>query len=70
MRELTRTHSTLLINDETHTFSAGPGGSTGAWDLKPDLVTIRKSIAGGIPMGAYGLDAALAERVQAWMTST
>ena len=65
MRELTRTHSTLLINDETHTFSAGPGGATGAWDLKPDMVTIGKSIAGGIPMGAYGLDAALAERVQA-----
>ena len=27
VRELTRTYGTLLINDETHTFSAGPGGS-------------------------------------------
>jgi len=28
VRELTRAHGTLLINDETHTFSAGPGGWT------------------------------------------
>ena len=27
VRELTRRHGTLLINDETHTFSAGPGGA-------------------------------------------
>ena len=25
LRRLTRAHGTLLINDETHTFSAGPG---------------------------------------------
>jgi glutamate-1-semialdehyde 2,1-aminomutase len=65
VREVTGRHGTLLINDETHTFSAGPGGATGAWDLKPDMVTIGKSIAGGIPMGAYGLDAAVAERLHA-----
>ena len=52
VRELTRRHGTLLINDETHTFSAGPGGCTAAWGLEPDLVTIGKSIAGGIPAGA------------------
>jgi glutamate-1-semialdehyde aminotransferase len=27
---------TLLIIDETHTLSAGPGGCTAAWDLEPD----------------------------------
>ena len=63
VRELTRRHGTLLINDETHTFSAGPGGCTRAWDLKPDMVTIGKSIAGGIPAGAYGLSAGLAEAI-------
>jgi glutamate-1-semialdehyde 2,1-aminomutase len=41
VRELTRQAGTLLINDETHTFSAGPGGCTAAWGLQPDLVTIR-----------------------------
>ena len=65
LRALTRTNGALLINDETHTFSAGPGGATRAWDLEPDIVTIGKSIAGGIPVGAYGLDAALADRVDA-----
>ena len=62
VRELTRRHGTLLIIDETHTFSAGPGGATAAWGLEPDIVVIGKSIGGGIPCGAYGLSAELAER--------
>ncbi len=63
VRELTRSSGTLLINDETHTFSAGPGGCTRAWNLDPDIVTIGKSIAGGIPAGAFGLSASLADRI-------
>jgi glutamate-1-semialdehyde 2,1-aminomutase len=65
LRSLADAHDTLLIIDETHTFSAGPGGCTEAWDLRPDVVTIGKSIAGGIPIGAYGLSESLAERVLA-----
>ena len=65
VRNLTRQHGTLLINDETHTFSAGPGGCTRAWGLTPDVVTVGKSIAGGIPAGAYGLAAELADRILA-----
>jgi glutamate-1-semialdehyde 2,1-aminomutase len=63
VRELTRRHGTLLINDETHTFSAGPGGCTRAWNLDPDMVTIGKAVAGGIPAGAYGLSAELAGQI-------
>lgn len=63
VRELTRAAGTLLINDETHTFSAGPGGCTAAWGLEPDVVTLGKAIAGGIPIGAYGLSAELADRI-------
>jgi glutamate-1-semialdehyde 2,1-aminomutase len=55
VRELTRRYGTYLINDETHTFSAGPGGATAAWRLSPDVVTIGKAIGGGIPVGAYGV---------------
>jgi glutamate-1-semialdehyde 2,1-aminomutase len=55
LRALTREHGTLLIIDETHTFSAGPGGCTAAWGLEPDMVTIGKSIGGGVPCGALGL---------------
>ncbi|NMM22367.1 MAG: aminotransferase class III-fold pyridoxal phosphate-dependent enzyme [Phycicoccus sp.] len=65
VRELTRRYAVLLINDETHTFSAGPGGATRAWGLEPDMLIIGKSIAGGIPMGAYGLSAELADRALA-----
>ncbi|MDQ5832198.1 MAG: transaminase [Actinomycetota bacterium] len=58
----TRTE-TLLIIDETHTLSAGPGGCTAAWGLEPDAVTLGKSIGGGVPIGAYGVSAELAERI-------
>jgi glutamate-1-semialdehyde 2,1-aminomutase len=63
VRELTRRHGTLLVNDETHTLSASPGGCTLAWDLEPDMVTVGKAIAGGIAAGAYGVSAEVAERV-------
>ena len=54
---------TLLIIDETHTLSAGRGGCTAAWGLEPDLVTIGKAIAGGIPIGAYGVSADVGARI-------
>lgn len=63
VRALTRAAGALLINDETHTLSAGPGGCTAAWELQPDIVTLGKAIAGGIPIGAYGLSAQLADRI-------
>jgi glutamate-1-semialdehyde 2,1-aminomutase len=63
VRLLTSQYGTLLINDETHTLSAGPGGCTAAWNLAPDMVTIGKSIGGGIPCGAFGLTADLTERI-------
>jgi len=60
LRELSRASGTLLIIDETHTFSAGPGGCTAAWGLEPDMLTIGKAIGSGIPSGALGLSARLA----------
>src|SRR3954467_8151386 len=56
---------TLLIIDETHTLSAGPGGCTAARGLRPDVVTIGKAIAGGIPIGAYGVSAGVGARIDA-----
>ena len=63
VREACTRHGTLLIIDETHTLSAGPGGCTAAWGLQPDAVTLGKSIGGGVPIGAYGVTAELAERI-------
>jgi glutamate-1-semialdehyde 2,1-aminomutase len=56
---------TLLIYDETHTISVGPGGMTGASSkLKPDFITIGKAIGGGISTGAFGMRQAMAEAIQ------
>jgi glutamate-1-semialdehyde 2,1-aminomutase len=65
VRDVCTRTGTLLINDETHTISAGPGGCTAAWGLEPDVLTIGKAIAGGVPIGAYGLSAELAARIDA-----
>ena len=55
LRELATRYGALLMIDETHTFSAGWGGATAAWNLEPDIFVIGKSIGGGIPCGAYGI---------------
>ena len=55
LRRLTRATGTLLAIDETHTQVVGPGGLTAAWGLDPDFVTCGKSIAGGVPFGAWGM---------------
>ena len=68
VRELTRRDGTLLVIDETHTICAGPGGCTAAWDLDPDFVVIGKPIGGGIPVAAYGMTDALADRLVSAMT--
>lgn len=63
LREACDRHGTLLLIDETHTISAGPGGCTKAWNLRPDIVVIGKSIGGGVPSGAYGITQELADSV-------
>ena len=65
VREACTRTGTLLIIDETHTLSAGPGGCTAAWGLEPDAVTLGKSIGGGVPIGAYGVTSELADRIAA-----
>ncbi len=62
--EITRATGTLLIIDETHTICAGPGGYTKAYGLDPDLLTIGKPIASGLPTAAYGMTNEVADRVR------
>lgn len=64
LRRLTREHGTLLVIDETHTISSGPGGYTRAHGLEPDFFVLGKPIAGGIPCAVYGCTAELAERME------
>jgi glutamate-1-semialdehyde 2,1-aminomutase len=65
LREATRRTGTLLIIDETHTICAGPGGYTAAHGLEPDILTIGKPLAAGVPAAAYGFTDAVAELANA-----
>ncbi len=62
LRVLTRRYGTLLIIDETHTISSGYGGFTREYGLEPDILTVGKTIGGGVPAGAFGLTREVAER--------
>jgi glutamate-1-semialdehyde aminotransferase len=64
LRELCTDHGAVLIIDETHTVCAGPGGMTLRDGLQPDAVVLGKTIAGGVPAGAYGMTQELQETVR------
>ncbi len=63
LREITRRTGTVLVIDETHTLSCGPGGYTALNGLEPDILVAGKAIAGGIPAGVFGVTATVAERL-------
>jgi glutamate-1-semialdehyde 2,1-aminomutase len=65
LRRLTRETGTVLVIDETHTISSGPGGATRSMGLEPDMFVLGKAIAGGIPAAVFGLSQAMAERLWA-----
>jgi glutamate-1-semialdehyde 2,1-aminomutase len=67
LREITRRSGTLLVIDETHCICAGPGGATKAWGLEPDLLTIGKPLASGVPAACYGMSAEVADRANAYL---
>ncbi len=64
VQELAKKYGAILIIDETHTISVGPGGMTADLGLKPDFLTIGKAIAGGIPTGTFGMSAAIADSIK------
>ena len=63
--ELIHAHGSLLVMDETHTISSGPGGYARAHGLRPDALVLGKPLGGGMPCAAYGFSAELAARVEA-----
>lgn len=66
LREATKRHGTLLLIDETHTISTGPGGYTRAHDLQPDLFVLGKPVAGGVPASVWGISEDVATRWAAY----
>lgn len=63
--ELIHHHGSLLVMDETHTISSGPGGYAQAHGLTPDAVVVGKPLGGGMPCAAYGFSAELSARAEA-----
>jgi glutamate-1-semialdehyde 2,1-aminomutase len=55
LRRVTRETGTLLALDETHSLVGAYAGMADELGLEPDLLTIGKSIAAGVPLGAYGM---------------
>ncbi|BEV71526.1 aspartate aminotransferase family protein [Paludibacterium sp. THUN1379] len=64
-QDLCRRHGTLLVLDETHTISSGPGGYARAHGLSPDMLVLGKPVAGGLPCAVYGFSAEVAQRAEA-----
>jgi glutamate-1-semialdehyde 2,1-aminomutase len=53
LREVTRRHNVVLIFDEVITgFRYSPGGAQQYYNVTPDLTTLAKIVAGGLPGGA------------------
>jgi glutamate-1-semialdehyde 2,1-aminomutase len=65
LRQITRDTGTILIIDETHTICAGPGGYTRAYGLDPDILTLGKPLAGGVPAAVYGFSQTFADTARA-----
>jgi glutamate-1-semialdehyde 2,1-aminomutase len=55
VRDVTRRHGVVLIFDEVKTgLSVAAGGAAERFGVQPDLVTLAKALAGGLPSGAIG----------------
>ena len=63
-QEIIRRQGTLLVIDETHTISSGPGGYAQTHGMRPDALVVGKPVGGGIPCAVYGFTEALARRVE------
>jgi glutamate-1-semialdehyde 2,1-aminomutase len=55
VRDLTRRHGIVLIFDEVKTgLAIAAGGATERFGVRPDMVTLAKTLGGGLPSGAVG----------------
>ncbi len=62
---LCREHGTVFVLDEVVTgFRLAPGGAQQLYDIKPDLTTMAKILAGGLPGGGVGGRADILERLE------
>ena len=66
LKDLLHGHGALLTFDEVKTgLTVGPGGVTKAENVRPDLITLAKSLGGGVAVAAIGGTAEVMEHVAA-----
>ena len=64
VREITQKHGIVLIFDEVKTgICTAAGGAVERFGVVPDMVTLAKALAGGLPAGAIGMSEDIAEVV-------
>jgi len=67
VREIAHRHGTLFVLDETHTQVCAYGGLTRAWGIESDMIVLGKCLAGGVPIGAYGMSEEIGHHLRgAW----
>jgi glutamate-1-semialdehyde 2,1-aminomutase len=55
VRDITKRHDVVLIFDEVKTgLAIAAGGATERFGVKPDMLTLAKTLGGGLPSGAIG----------------
>lgn len=64
VQRLCKASGALLVFDEVMTgFRLAPGGAQELYSVKPDLTTLGKVLGGGLPMGAYGGQREIMEKI-------
>jgi glutamate-1-semialdehyde 2,1-aminomutase len=64
LKDLLHRHDALLTFDEVKTgLTVGPGGATKQQDVQPDLITLAKSLGGGVSVAAIGGTEAVMDHV-------
>jgi glutamate-1-semialdehyde 2,1-aminomutase len=64
LKDLLHRHHALLTFDEVKTgLTVGPGGVTRQQDVQPDLITLAKSLGGGVSVAAIGGTEAVMDHV-------
>jgi glutamate-1-semialdehyde 2,1-aminomutase len=64
LREVTAADGALLVFDEVITgFRVAPGGAQERFGIVPDLTCLGKVVGGGLPVGVFGGEAEIMERI-------
>ncbi len=63
LKNVCEKNGALLILDETHTQVCAWGGLKKQWSLESDMMVLGKSVAAGIPVGAYGMSREISDFV-------